>query len=126
MADIDRIVESSISRVLKDLQDTTGNLIEPTIGVEHSGHDWVNVRFKYERGDIATALETGQSEESITVDVALWLQDSIRDDLRESWPKCPNHEHSLTPVLQEGHAKWQCPHDPAVNALIGNLSKGFV
>jgi hypothetical protein len=56
---------------------------------------------------------------TFTVAVADGLQQAFSEHLWHARPRCPLHEHPLSPEEAEGQARWTCPTTGAWSCPIG-------
>lgn len=134
MADLesttDTHAESAILRyddwIFESAQDPSSWLLG---GSEEQGVDadpgdelWLACRF----GSHTFALHGERSIAEMAAEVASQIQDDVIDELWKAWPRCPSHEHPMSPTVEGSIAVWMCPANDDVATPIGELGAGPV
>ena len=118
-----RTVKASADRVAQDFTSTTGVDMDYIIfGPEDNG------LYLCGNGPMGVYVPGGDVEQFVA-DVAdkigEWVTETLanmgRLEEARTWPRCPEHEHALDPVVLEGIAVWKCRDDPAIATRIGDL-----
>ncbi len=71
-------------------------------------------------------LDGRQSTAEITAYIADQVQDDVIDEIWGAWPRCPGHQHPMSPLVAGGVAVWRCPSDADGVVPIGRLGAGQV
>jgi len=72
------------------------------------------------------ALDGHQSIAELAADIADYVQDDVTDEVWAAWPRCPSHEHPMSPTVAATTAVWTCPADEQIAVPIGELGAGRV
>ena len=80
-------------------------------------------------GPMATFLP-GDDPEEFLAHLADELSEAVCEDLADhgdlslaqTWPSCPEHDHSLAPAVVAGWAVWRCRSDNRIQVPIGSLT----
>ncbi len=72
------------------------------------------------------ALDGDQSMAELADDIANYVQDDVTDEIWAAWPRCPGHEHPMSPTVAAKTAVWTCPADERIVVPIGELGAGRI
>jgi hypothetical protein len=117
------VLKVAVDRIRTDVATTTGlrlpyYLQGPGPEGEYRCGPGLVVSF-WEGNDLETFVARVADEQSE------WVSEELADrgklEEARTWPHCPLHDHSLTPVVVDGEAVWQCRDDGSIRIRIGEL-----
>jgi hypothetical protein len=119
------IVQRAIANVIEDVFQTTGRCPIATVG---TGPELL-VSYWSVKGTLKKSYGLSRpaaDELDLYVVAASDLQDNIRDDLNQAWPRCPVHQFGMHPGICDDTPVWWCHFgDGHRVAKIGSLAEAF-
>lgn len=117
------IVERAATLIAQDLEATVGTQVQWFSNAMHDA-PLVAVTFTWRGGPtIGGAHYPVHSLAQFCCGIADSAQTDFETWFHLHWPSCPDHEHSLVPVVARGRALWRCSHPNGRSVPIGRLHK---
>jgi hypothetical protein len=119
-----RTVKASADRVAHDFTSTTGVDMDYIVcGPEDNGS------YLCGNGPMASYVPGGDLEEFVAAvadSLGQWVTETLanmgRIEDARTWPRCPEHDHALDPVVLGGIAEWTCRDNRAIAIRTGDLT----
>ncbi|MCK2237022.1 MULTISPECIES: histidine phosphatase family protein [unclassified Crossiella] len=121
------LVVGTAKKVIADLSEVTAEgtpslKVYAELMADHPDLALYEVTFYPERWESVVGRDApgaAESDPEFIARAAEELQQLVREHRGFDAPRCPGHDHPVTPVAAET-ARWTCPEDPAhFNAVIG-------